>query len=111
MGRTTVQEATIANGGTVSSAIRADPAMVSGVEMPAAFTGTALAIHGCSTFGGTYAAVRDSDGNAVSLVVAADYKVGLSGAEADACAAFPFLKFVSNGAEGAARTIRVITRL
>lgn len=111
MPRTSSQTVTIANAGTVSTAVRIDPAMVTGVVMPSAFTGTALAIHGSLTFDGTYQALFDSDGNAVSLGVAASRSIGLSGAEAAVVAAFPFLKVVSNAAEAAERVITIVTRL
>ena len=111
MPRTQVQTATIANGATVSDAIRIDPGMITGLVMPAAFTGTAIAVHASTSYGGTYNPVYDSDGNAVSAAVAASRNVGFSGAEADAIAAFAFIKLVSNGAEGAARSIGVVTRV
>lgn len=100
--------ASIANGGTTSSVVRVHPASGIALQMPAVFTGTAIAFHGCATASGTFAAIEDRDGNAVSLAAAAGDRASLTGEELDAVLAWPYVKLVSNGAEGAAREIGVV---
>lgn len=108
MPRTQNQNAVIASGGTTSQALRIHPLNSLGIQMPATFTGTALAVHGCATATGTFAAIEDADGNAVSLAAAQGDRVSVTGAELDAILPWPYIKLVSNGAEGAERTIVVI---
>lgn len=98
---------TIANGGTTSAAFQTGDYIVSGVQTPAALTSTAITFLGSTSEAGTYAAVYDSENNQVSLTVAASRCVGLSGSEADAVAAWPWLKLVCGSAEGAERTLIV----
>lgn len=108
MPRTQNQNAVIANGGTTSGAIRIHPCSALAIQMPSSFTGTAIAIHGCATATGTFGAIEDSDGSAVSLAAAANDRISVTGAEYDAVVAWPYIKLVSNGAEAAARTIVVV---
>jgi hypothetical protein len=49
--------------------------------------------------------VKDSDGNAVSVSATSAGAFGISGAEADALAAFQWLKVTTASNEGADRTI------
>lgn len=97
--------AVILSGATTSGVIRLHPATGLAIQMPATFTGTALAVHGCATASGTFAAIEDSDGAAVSLAAAQGDRVSLTGAEYDAVMSWPYIKLVSNGAEGGDRTI------
>jgi len=104
------QTANIASGGTTSQALRLGGKMVVGLIMPAAFTGVAITFTVCDTVGGSYVPCYDSDNNAVSVTVAASRAYGLSGAEADALAPFPYVKLVSGSAEGAARAVLVLMK-
>lgn len=104
------QIARIASGQTESQAIRVTSGAVLGIITPAALTGAAITFLACEDANGTFVPVYDSDGNAVSLAVAASRAVGLSGAEADAIAPWPYLKLVSGSAEAADREIVVVLR-
>lgn len=101
---------TIANGGTTTEAFPMYHGTILGFQMPATFTGTAITFTGCATKGGTYVPVYDSDGNAVSVAVAASRGYTLSGAEADAVLGHNYIKLVSGSSEGAARSIVVTVR-
>jgi len=104
------QTADIASGGTTSQALRLGGKMIVGLIMPAAFTGATITFTVCDTATGTFVALYDSDGTQVSVAVAASRALGLSGAEADAIAPFPYVKLVSGSAEGAARAVLVLTK-
>lgn len=104
------QNALIASGGTKSQALLVAGGVVLGIILPDAITGTTLTFEACDTADGTFVPVYDSDGNQVSLAIAADRAIGLSGAEADALTPFPYIKLVSGSAEGADRTIKVVVR-
>jgi len=107
-----IRTATIALGETTSNAIPLRGRMVLGLRIPATIEGTAITFTASEEFAGTYADVYDSNGNQVSVAVAASRFIGLSGSEADAVSAAPFLKvkLVSGSAEGAARVILVLTK-
>jgi hypothetical protein len=95
----------IANGATDSEAISIGDYLVAGIQTPGALTSATLTFHASTTLDGTYAPVYDSDGNAVSVAIGTSRAVGLSGAEADALAPWPFVKVVMGSAEGAARVL------
>lgn len=101
---------TVANGQTTSGVIDLTVYVLAGIILPAALTSTAITLTVCDTRGGTYQPLYDSDGNQVSLAVAASRAVGLSGAEADALAAFPYAKLVCGSAEGGDRTIVAVLK-
>jgi len=105
-----VQTATIAITGTVSGAIRIGGKTSIGIITPAALTGTAFTFQVSDAIAGTYVALLDTEGNTVSITVAASRGYGMSGSDADALSAFSYMKIVSNGAEAAARNIKVITK-
>ena len=96
---------TIPNGDTTSEAVRMDNYVLAGIITPAALTGTAFTFTVSNTFAGTYVPVYDSNGNQVSVAAAVSRALGLSGAEADALAPWPFVKVVSGSAEGADRSL------
>lgn len=104
------QDANIAQTETDSQAIRVTAGIVAGIRTPAALTSTAITFEGCEEVDGTFSPVYDSDGNQVSLAAAADRCIGLSGAEADALAPWPYIKLICGSAEGADRVIKVILR-
>ena len=98
----------IANGQQTSGAATlASGSTLIAISMPAAFTGAALTFTGCDTAAGTYKALYDSSGNAISVTCAASRYIML---DAATFAGVPYLKVVSGSAEGAERTIRLIVR-
>jgi len=97
-----VDECLIANGGTVSDAISFQPFAQGGFVLPAAFTGTAVSFQ-VSADGVTYVALYDATNTLVSIAVTQ----GRGYAFPIALFAFGFVKIVSNGAEGGARTIQL----
>lgn len=94
----------IANAGTVSSQVDQTTNAVGGFSIPAAFTGTAVTFQVSEADGGTFQALYDETGTAVSVPVAA----GRSYSAPAALAAWPYFKIVSGSAEAAARTLAVV---
>lgn len=94
-------------GTTATPVIRTDGYAITGIITPATLTSTAITFTACTTATGTFVPVYDSDGSQVSVAVAADRALGLSGSEADALAAWPFIKLVCGSAEGGDRTFAV----
>lgn len=99
------QTATIANAATTSSEIKLDGAAFGGVILPATMTGTTMTFTVSDASGGTYVALTDSAGNAISQTIAASKGFALP----PEAFAFPYLKLVSGSAEGGARSILVTT--
>lgn len=106
-----IRTAHIAQNGTTSEAIPLRGRQVVGIRTPSVIEGTAITFTASEKFDGTYAAVYDSDGSQVSVAVAASRFCGLSGAEADAVSAAPFLKLVSNAAGGENTAIEIVVVL
>lgn len=96
------QPAVIADGQTASAAISLNGFVLCGIQVPAAFTGTAVSFQ-ASVDGMTYQALHSTtSGTALSYTTA----------QGQFCAIDPkdfhgvnFLKIVSNASEGAARTL------
>jgi hypothetical protein len=105
-----VRTISIASGQTTSAEEDIQDYMVAGLITPSALTSTTITFQASNASGGTFVDVYDSDGNQVSLAVAASRAIGLSGAEADALAPFKWIKVVCGSAEGAARTIQLILK-
>ena len=106
--QSTAVDVTIANGQTTSGAADlSHGSTLIAISMPAAFTGTALTFTGCDTSDGTFKALYDSTGTAVTATCAASRYIVL---DAALFAGVPYLKVVSGSAEGAARTVRLIVR-
>lgn len=99
---------TIASGATTSDAFDAQGYPSWGIILPSTYDGTALAIHVSDTLDGTYQALYDSDGNAISLVVAASRSIGLTGVDAQAVAAFRFFKLVAGTSQSTSDTVITI---
>jgi hypothetical protein len=97
--------ATIANGQTTSAAVYVGDKLPATLRMPAAFTGASVSFQG-SPDGVTYQALNVG-GSAYTEVVAASKDVVL---DSSVFAGSPYIKIVSASAEGAARTLIVITR-
>lgn len=109
--RPEVRSVVVANGGTTSEAFGVGASLsVVGVQVPAAITSATLGFLGSTAHGGTYGDIADSDGNLVSVALTAGRSIGLSGAEADAVSAYPWLKIKTASAEGAERTFTVSLR-
>ena len=99
---------TIANGGTTSSVVPiARQQRVVGVVF-GPMTGTAVTVTASTTSGGTYYPLSALN-TAVSFTVDGTGKyIGFNADTANAFEAAQFIKFVSNGTEGSARTITVL---
>jgi hypothetical protein len=98
----------IASGSDTSDVVPVRDAVLFSFKVPT-LTGTALAVLGASRADETPTPINDSEGNAVSFAKpTADEWVTLSGSEADAVAAFPFIALKSDASEAAARTIRMV---
>lgn len=93
--------ATIASGDTTSNAVDLSNGTITGLSMPAAFTGTALTFQ-VSMDGATYQLLYDSTNTLESMTVAQGraYSVNPS-----VFAGWLYVKLVSNVAEGAARAV------
>ena len=102
---TEIRTVTIANGQTVSDAEDLAGLAVLGIELPA-FTGTTLAIHGCSTIGGTYRLIT-MVGVSNPITVASNGGYSL---DPLLTAGWPFIKVVSGTAEVANRDITLLCR-
>lgn len=102
-----VKTATIAISTTTSAAVYLGSSVVLGIEMPAAFTGTTLTLHGASASGGTYAVLRDSAGTALTLTTAAGYRHYL---DPIITAGWNYIKVVSGSSETAERVITLLVR-
>lgn len=100
---------TIAEGATKSSAIDLSQSTFTALLIPDGFTGATITFE-ASVDGETWKAVVDDTGAAVSITATDDRWVALGGAVAARLAPFRYLKLVSAGAEGAARTILLSAR-
>jgi hypothetical protein len=105
-----VVEVTVANGGTTSNAFDARGHAITGVELPAALTSTALTFEVARALAGAYKALEDDAGNPVAMVVAADKVVAPASEDAPALFGLPFVKLVLGSAEGAERKLWVYLR-
>ena len=96
----------IANGQTVGGVISM-PALgrLSGIQIPAAFTGTAISFQ-VSMDNVTFGTFKQG-GAAVSITVAVSDCVDVLGAY-PGLTAWPYVKVVSNAAEGGARTLNYV---
>lgn len=105
LGDLSIIKATIASGGTTSGAVDCRGHQLVGIEMPGDFTGVALSFLSSRLEDGTFQAVTDSAGNAVSLTVAADRHVVFDGDTLSKLLGLGWTKVVSGSAEGAARDL------
>lgn len=95
----------IASGQTTSAAIRMGDYVIAGLIAPGALTSTTGTFYACATQNGTFCPIYDSDGNAIIFTLSTNRAVGISGAEADAIAGFPWIKLVLSNPEGADRVL------
>lgn len=103
----TVKVVTWTSASATSDATHIGDSAVLGIEMPATFTGTTLKIHGCSTSGGTFAALQDKDATEYSATVAANKRIYV---DPLITAGWPWIKLVSGSSEAAARTVNLMIR-
>jgi hypothetical protein len=96
-----VGSTTIASGQTKSSSINVGNGTIAKINIPAAFTGTAMTFEG-SFDDTTFVPIQDGAGAAISKTVSASIGVKLDAAD---LWGYPYIKFVSGSAEGAERTI------
>lgn len=99
--------AAILSGQTVSAEIDLYGTQLTGLFMPAAFTGTTIKIHTAPTSGGMFIPVQSS-GSDYSLTVAASKYVPVENLAL--VAGIRFIKLVSGSSEAADRTITLSTR-
>lgn len=104
--------ATIANGASLSGAVCLGQGVPLSIQMPSAFTGTALTFQG-SNDNSTYQNLYDDAGNELTVTVAASRNVLLP---ASALAGWTFLKVRSGTSgspttEAAARTLKINNRV
>ena len=98
--------AAVAASGTTSGAFPVDGYSFGGVQCPASLTSTAMTFTVCDTLAGTYVALVDSSGNAISQKVAASKAFALP----SALFSFKYAKLVCGSAEGAARDFVVTVK-
>lgn len=98
--------ATIANGGTTSSAIDIRNASIIGIITPSALTGTTITMAVSTSQSGTYVPLRSSASTAISLTVAASGAYPLS----VNVEPWSWLKLVSGSVEAADRSITVVMK-
>ena len=101
---------TIANGGTTSDMVPLLDGVMVGIQMPDTITSTTMTFKVSGTPAGDYEDLYDSEGNLVSVTVAANRSYTLTTAEADAIAPWPFAKLVLDQAEGAERSLVVVKK-
>jgi hypothetical protein len=100
-------DVTIASSGTISTAANLGDGVLTMLLMPATFTGTAVTFQVAESADGTYRALTDSAGAAVSVTVAASKAVALN---PTTFLGVRHIKVVSGSAEGGARTVTLVTR-
>lgn len=100
-------EAVIPNAGTTTPEVDLLGLTLRGVYTPTALTGTAFTFLASQTSGGTFVAVRNEDGSAYTLTVAASRYTRVN---PQVFEGLRFLKIVSGSAEGAARTLGLAAR-
>lgn len=108
-GDLSTQTATIAQGGTLSTAIAIGGASLIHIYMPAAFTGTTIRFDSSPTLTGTYQPVRDSNGVEVSVAAAASINTAVTGTPLEALAGCNFIKLRVD-AQAAERTFIVTAK-
>ena len=91
---------------TVSTAVDTDGLLLSGIIFPATMTGTAVTFQVASTnTGGTFKALKETDGSDVSYTITADSHVRV---DPSGWAGVGAIKVVSGTAEAADRVIQLV---
>ena len=107
--------ATIAAAASLSDEVAVQGHLTLAFLMPAAWTAASITFQGAATSGGTFGDLYTDTGTEVEITVAASRLVVLTGPEADAVAAVPYLKLRSGTgalpvAQGAERLITVLLK-
>jgi hypothetical protein len=106
-----IMQATIADGGTTTDVIDIGTSgFLSGAKFPAMTTDTSVAVHVCEKRDGTFTALEDGAGNAVTIACATS---GVSAAEVSnitAVAGWRYFKLVAGSAQSGAKNIFVAFR-
>jgi hypothetical protein len=100
--------ATILSGQTVSNALDLHEGRLSGVNMPAAFTGTTIKIKASTDGGTTFNTVTKPDGTDITLTVAANKFVAFTDDIKAALRGVRRIQLVSGSAEAADRVVTVV---
>lgn len=95
----------IATSTTISSAVDLLGAQLVGVYVPSTFDGTTFTLTVCDTLAGTYTTLIGSDGNAVTLTVAASRYLGLTDAQQAQLRGAKFIKIVCGSAQTTTDTV------
>lgn len=98
--------ATIASSGTTSGVVTLGSATITGIVLPAAFTGTTLTFQ-VSADGSTYVALYDSTDTLETMTVTQGHGYSVN---PTVFAGWPYMKVVSGSTEGSSRTITLVTR-
>src|SRR4051794_6316465 len=96
---------TMASGGATSAAIDLHGGVLCGFFLPAEFDGTALTFTAASDPAGTFVAVKDSGGTAITFTVAASGYYGLKADQINVLKGCRFLKLVSGTSQSTTDTI------
>jgi hypothetical protein len=99
------QEATIAVGATASDVVVLDGFAMGMIHLPATWEGTTCTFTVAPTYGGTYVALEDSAGNAVSLTVDLSKAYALP----EALFGAPYAKLVSGSTQTTTDTVIPVT--
>ena len=91
--------ATIAKDGSVSGEVAIEGRIVASIGMSAGWDAADMTFQGASTSDGAFQDIYDDAGTELSITVSAGRCVVLTGAEADALAAVPYVK-VRSGTTG-----------
>jgi len=94
----------VSDSATVSSSHPVESYKVFGLQMPAAFTGTAITFQAAENQNGTFVDVFDESGSQISITVSTDRYIGLDAAALEIAAAM-WIRLVSNDTEVADRTV------
>lgn len=99
------ETATIASGQTVSAAVNLGGGTLVGIITPAALTGTSFTFQTSDAIDGTYVTCEDGAGAAIAKTVSASKDIKIAPTD---LLRRRYLKIVSNSAEAADRTLKLI---
>lgn len=105
---TVVKTVTIPNNETTSNAVDLEHYRLIGIIL-GTITGATISFLVCATADGTYVALVDQAGVAISFTATDNSAIGFDAAAAE-LAPWRFMKLVSAGAEGAERTITLVLK-
>jgi len=96
------ETSTIASSGTTGTEVDLTDYCITGISMPADFTGVAMTFTCAPSSGGTFYALNDTAGSAISFTVADDVHIELGSSAICGCR---YIKPVSGSSEGAERVV------